>query len=77
MFPIKMTEHLYINPDALLLVELAPNKEANDAFLTIIFENSELSHLYLRGAKAEEAFANWQAAHEEQRQTKQHGGGIE
>jgi hypothetical protein len=77
MFPIKLTEYLYINPDALLLVELAPKTEANDAFLTVIFENPELSHLYLRGPKALEAFVNWQAAHEGQRQTKQHGDGIE
>jgi hypothetical protein len=79
MFPIKLNDHLYVNPDAIVLFEFTPNTNSDKAFLTLIFENTELSHLYLRGDEAVEAFANWKAAHASQDRAdrKQGGGGSE
>ena len=70
MAHIKLTAHLYINADAVVFIELAPGKESGDAFLTVIFENPELSHLYLRGAIAEQAFENWEKAYEERERSR-------
>jgi|GEM_PF-2761133 len=79
MFPTKLTDHLYVNPDAIVLIDFTPNENGDDAFITVIFENPDLSHLYLRGAKAVEAFGNWQAAHESQQRAdkRKDGGDVE
>jgi hypothetical protein len=79
MFPIKLTEHVYVNPNAVVLVELTPNNDGGEVFLTVVFENPDLSHLYLRGPEAVEAFANWQTAHQaqERAETQSNGRNVE
>jgi hypothetical protein len=67
MLHIRLTDNLYVSADAVILIELAPGKETESAFLTLVFDNPEFSHLYLRGAIAEQAFANWEKAQEERK----------
>ena len=65
MFPIKLTDNEYVNPEAILHDEFSPG---SNAVFTLIFQNTEFDPLQFRGAVAEEAFANWKAAYAERAQ---------
>jgi hypothetical protein len=64
MFPIKLTEHHYINPDAVLYAEFRPgDAEGDDAGFAVVLRNNDYNPLWFRGPQAEEAFSNWKAAY--------------
>ena len=67
---VKLTDTLYIRAEAVVFIDFTPGKESEEAFLTLIFDNPELSHLYLRGSVAELAFANWEKAHEQRERSR-------
>lgn len=69
MFPIKLNENRYLNPEAAADIEYTPTGVFSDhSFFTVLFLNSQLQPLHLKGDVAEEAFANWKTAHEDRRQ---------
>jgi hypothetical protein len=65
MFPIKLLETEYVNPDAVQYVQLIPKGQgASDAAVfRLFYRNTEFLPLEYRGAEAEEAFENWKTAY--------------
>lgn len=61
---LKLTEHLYVNTESLADIEYTPRGIfSENAFLTARYHGSHLQPIDLKGQAAEEAFANWKAAH--------------
>ena len=68
MFPVKLTENRYLNPEAAADIEFTPKGVlCEDAFFTVLFLNNQLLPIQLKGSEADEAFANWKATHDERR----------
>jgi len=69
MFPIKLTENRYMNPEAAADIEYTPTGVFSDhSFFTVLFLNNQLSPIHLKSDEAEEAFANWKAVLDDRRQ---------
>jgi hypothetical protein len=68
MFPVRLTENRYVNPDAIADIEYTPKgSRSDDAFFTVLFLNNQTPLVHLKGDEADEALENWKAAHEEKR----------
>jgi len=65
MFPIKLLETEWVNPEAVLHVDFIPkNQSASQAAVfNLSFQNTDFYPLQYRGADAEEAFDNWKEAY--------------
>jgi hypothetical protein len=67
MLPIKLTQHLYLNPETIAQAEYTPKGRLGiHEFFTVLFSNSDLQPVHLKGEEADEAFTNWKAWHEEE-----------
>jgi len=71
MFPIKITENEYVNPDAVLFALFTPNgaSSSDPAVFVLVFEDPEVLDRVYKGPEAEEAFENWKRAYARQTST--------
>lgn len=60
MFPMKLTDAHYINPQRVAYISFRPKQATTAAALVVVFTSNELLPLELRGDQAEVAIANWQ-----------------
>jgi hypothetical protein len=68
MFPLKLTENLYLNPEGIADIEYTPKgKLGNDPFFNVRFLNNQLLAIHLKSDEADEAFLNWRAAYHRRR----------
>jgi hypothetical protein len=66
MTNIRLTNNHYINPAAVATIAFDPTDTFNNqALFTVIFMNSDIDPLQLKGADAEDAFINLEAALEQ------------
>jgi len=66
MFPIKLTEHVYVNPEAIVEIEYIPaGRYCEYPLFNVIHENPDLHVVTLKGSEADEALANWQNAYKQ------------
>lgn len=65
MFPIKLTEYRYVNPEAVLQTHFWPegDNRCNKPLFIVVFENTDFSPEYVWGDEALEAFENWRLAY--------------
>ena len=62
MFPTKLTEHEYVNADAVARVTFTPRSETDCPVFMVSFTDTDFYPIKLRNDEAEEAFSNWKAA---------------
>lgn len=61
MFPIRLTEHVYVNPEAIVEIEYIPaGRYCDYPLFRAIHQNPDLNAVQLKGPEADEAFANWE-----------------
>lgn len=65
MFPIKLTESHYINPEAIDQLSIRPKTDERSADLCIVFSDENQVPLEVYGEEAEEAMMNWRNFHQQ------------